>query len=362
MTNGSELQAESTSGDLNKDKGFMSRVHVRNTFLELEDDPWMVGATSDLRRQQTDSILHRNSSLKDELVRVMFKAEESQLLEFPTVPMTMDVDQRAFARSEEEAEDAEEGGESAESVDQNDPKVSAEIQAMRDIAANGGGLSGCTTVMMRQIPPKYTQRKLLREINSSGFMGQYDFIYLPMDPRSHANRGFAFINLVSVEVAEEFYKKFHCQYLRNFSAEKAVSVLPADLQGFEENAAQYAATVGHRGRRTGHTKPIFFRTLPSHIAAKLDENRLSGSDDQRQSAPKTNRIPERPRSDPNAQDMAVMLQQALLPAMMNANWQSLIPQSEPSAKKRTPCFCVYCGKQRLPEHFFCPYCGNGFND
>merc|ERR1719181_2298934 len=106
---------------------------------------------------------------------------------------------------------------------------------------NGGGLSGCTTVMIRNVPFRYTQRKLMKEINSSGFLGCYDFFYLPMDPRSHANRGFAFVNFMSSELAEIFYNTFHGNFLRHYSSEQPLAVMKADVQGFEGNAEHYAS-------------------------------------------------------------------------------------------------------------------------
>eukprot|EP00427_Karlodinium_veneficum_P005530 CAMPEP_0169156212 /NCGR_PEP_ID=MMETSP1015-20121227/53853_1 /TAXON_ID=342587 /ORGANISM="Karlodinium micrum, Strain CCMP2283" /LENGTH=88 /DNA_ID=CAMNT_0009226911 /DNA_START=16 /DNA_END=279 /DNA_ORIENTATION=+ len=47
------------------DGDFMKGVSVRNTFLDVEEeDPWMVSASKNLRRQQTDSVLHCHSSSK----------------------------------------------------------------------------------------------------------------------------------------------------------------------------------------------------------------------------------------------------------------------------------------------------------
>jgi RNA recognition motif-containing protein len=366
-----ELIAEKMSlGDLNYDKDFMTRVHVRNTFLDYSvEDPWMVTGNSNLRRQQTDSILHCNSNARDELSRVTCEAFET----FSKIPNLMNVGPvhpNALSGSEEEKDDehSEEGTTTlSESVGQDVSQLNQEIRHLREIAVNGGGLNGCTTVMMKEVPLKYTQRNLLREINASGFTGKFDFLYLPMDPRSHANRGFAFINMVSERVAEEFYKKFHGQHLRHFNAEKPVVVLPADLQGFEENALQYAsiaARQGPVGRRTGYTKPIFFRPLPPHIAAKLDQNKNSEPQVQRSTKPVASRPPERPirQSQDKTRELADLLQQALFPAMLKANLPLIVAQAQqpPAAAKPPPRFCVYCGRTRLPDHSFCPYCGEGF--
>lgn len=102
--------------------------------------------------------------------------------------------------------------------------VTVEILLAREVAAAGGGLSGMTTVMIRHVPVKYMQQKLMRELNSVGFLGKYDFFYLPMESQVHANRGFAFANFISVEAADEFYKHFHGNRLRHFASEKVLAI------------------------------------------------------------------------------------------------------------------------------------------
>jgi hypothetical protein len=295
----------------------------------------MVGTDLNLRRQQTDSILHRSSNLG-----YPWKVEE--------------VEEEVFTREEKDEDDFEDDAEEDHNLLQ-----SREQQ-------DSGGVSGCTSVMMNNIPLKYTQKKLLREINGSGFMGQYDFLYLPMDPRSHANRGFAFINLVSEAAAEKLYKTFHGQHLRNYSAEKAIAVLPAALQGFEDNALQYATTV-HRGKRTGHTKPLFLRPLPLHIAAKIPDIKPSGPQT-KPAAVASHPLPKKLqcRPDLNLDDMAALLTQALLPNMLKVS-TPMVAEEPPrqlseEPLRRQPCFCVYCGKKRFAEHIFCAYCGRQFAD
>lgn len=50
-----------------------------------------------------------------------------------------------------------------------------------------------TTLMIRNIPNKYTKDRLLQLIDVD-FMNTYDFFYLPMDFENKCNVGYAFIN------------------------------------------------------------------------------------------------------------------------------------------------------------------------
>lgn len=66
-----------------------------------------------------------------------------------------------------------------------------------------------TTVMLTRIPTDMTRDQLQVLLESEGYFGLFDFLYLPVDLRSLQSYGFAFVNLSSHECAEHF--RFHFQ-------------------------------------------------------------------------------------------------------------------------------------------------------
>jgi hypothetical protein len=108
--------------------------------------------------------------------------------------------------------------------------------------------SSWTTVMIRNIPNKYTQDQLLDEIFETGC--DVDFLHLPMVTKSQTNMGYAFANFSSPEEAFNFMTMFdgHVFIGENGQpAEKRGAVNYARLQGLQENIAFY------EGRRIAKT-------------------------------------------------------------------------------------------------------------
>eukprot|EP00747_Dinoflagellata_sp_TGD_P112597 gnl/TRDRNA2_/TRDRNA2_171516_c1_seq1.p1 gnl/TRDRNA2_/TRDRNA2_171516_c1~~gnl/TRDRNA2_/TRDRNA2_171516_c1_seq1.p1 ORF type:complete len:275 (-),score=54.27 gnl/TRDRNA2_/TRDRNA2_171516_c1_seq1:84-908(-) len=95
-----------------------------------------------------------------------------------------------------------------------------------------------TTVMLRNIPNKYTREMLVKQLNTD-FKGHFDFLYLPIDFKNQCNVGYGFINFRSVEVCEAFVNAFHGtevqKCLPGLNSKKIVEVTPARVHGREEN-------------------------------------------------------------------------------------------------------------------------------
>ncbi|CAK0854639.1 unnamed protein product [Prorocentrum cordatum] len=62
--------------------------------------------------------------------------------------------------------------------------------------------------MMRNLPNNYSRSMLLELLDQEGFGGRYDFLYLPIDFKSSACLGYAFVNLVDPSVVPAFWSKF----------------------------------------------------------------------------------------------------------------------------------------------------------
>jgi len=65
-----------------------------------------------------------------------------------------------------------------------------------------------STVMMRNLPNNYSRAMLLKLLDDEGFAARYDFIYLPIDFKSSASLGYAFVNLCTPLDAEAFWEHF----------------------------------------------------------------------------------------------------------------------------------------------------------
>lgn len=97
-----------------------------------------------------------------------------------------------------------------------------------------------TTVMLRNLPNNYTRMTLLKLLNAEGFIGQYDFVYLPMDFKTHASLGYAFVNLVSPEQAASFWSTFEGFSKWVASSQKVCSVSwSCPYQGLNAHIERY---------------------------------------------------------------------------------------------------------------------------
>ncbi|KAL5129929.1 Protein terminal ear1 [Glycine soja] len=118
---------------------------------------------------------------------------------------------------------------------------------------------GETTVMIRNIPSKYTRELLVdfledhclkvnRGDKEAAFKGKdeepiglaFDFVYLPIDFKTRMNKGYAFVNFTQPQAARKFLKTASNLKWELFQSNKIRDVVSARLQGKEQLEEHFA--------------------------------------------------------------------------------------------------------------------------
>ncbi|XP_004297487.1 PREDICTED: protein MEI2-like 1 [Fragaria vesca subsp. vesca] len=142
-----------------------------------------------------------------------------------------------------------------------------------------------TTLMIKNIPNKYTSKMLLAVIDES-CRGIYDFIYLPIDFKNKCNVGYAFINMVDPQQIVPFYKAFNGKKWEKFNSEKVATLAYARIQGKAALIAHFQnSSLMNEDKRC---RPILFHTdgpnagdpepfpMGTHIRSRPGRSRTSG--------------------------------------------------------------------------------------
>eukprot|EP01105_Mastigella_eilhardi_P007312 TRINITY_DN187_c0_g1_i3.p1 TRINITY_DN187_c0_g1~~TRINITY_DN187_c0_g1_i3.p1 ORF type:complete len:752 (-),score=207.65 TRINITY_DN187_c0_g1_i3:121-2172(-) len=90
-----------------------------------------------------------------------------------------------------------------------------------------------TTLMIKNIPNKYTQKMLLDSINKN-HASTYDFFYLPIDFKNKCNVGYAFINMVDNSKIAPLFHEFSNRRWDKFNSEKICEIAYARIQGLTQ--------------------------------------------------------------------------------------------------------------------------------
>ncbi|KAF5476482.1 hypothetical protein F2P56_003233 [Juglans regia] len=114
-----------------------------------------------------------------------------------------------------------------------------------------------TTLMIKNIPNKYTSKMLLVAIDEH-CRGTYDFIYLPIDFKNKCNVGYAFINMTDPRQIISFHQAFNGKKWEKFNSEKVASLAYARIQGKAALIAHFQnSSLMNEDKRC---RPILFHT------------------------------------------------------------------------------------------------------
>ena len=122
----------------------------------------------------------------------------------------------------------------------NNSKKEKQVIKLEDVAL---GKETRTTIMIRNIPIKYTDQILEKELEQ--FEGKYDCLYMPFDYENGGNKGYAFLNLKSPYHVLLFYEVFNNKCWMFFDSKKICELNYANFQGIDEikkHAKNYKGT------------------------------------------------------------------------------------------------------------------------
>jgi len=126
-----------------------------------------------------------------------------------------------------------------------------------------------TTVMIRNIPNRCSQRELINELDSVGFAGCFDFLYIPLDLGTMSNVGYAFVNFTHPQYASrcmEILPRHH--FKRQRKVGKGVAVSAAHMQGLEANLKHYEKSAVNTSRLR-QRRPVVMNILKQVSLASL---------------------------------------------------------------------------------------------
>jgi len=146
-----------------------------------------------------------------------------------------------------------------------------------------------TTIMLRNIPNKYSRQMLIDQLHTAGFLGQIDYLYLPIDFANRCNVGYCFINFRTSQARQTFSSMFDNvqaqSCLPGFNSYKVCQVTKAKWQGRDENVRRIRSgpelmqqLAGHPDwlpvllDEQGQQEPFLLDDLPGKQAAQKGRN------------------------------------------------------------------------------------------
>jgi hypothetical protein len=131
------------------------------------------------------------------------------------------------------------------------------------------GKDARTTIMIRNIPLKYSQQMVMSEIDET-FKGLYDFFYLPMDLRRRCAVGYAFINFCKPISCATFYAHFNGRAWPQVRSTKKCNISYGRIQG-QQNLIAHFKDSSIMKEDDDHVKPVVF----DHSATNEPVTKLS---------------------------------------------------------------------------------------
>lgn len=112
-----------------------------------------------------------------------------------------------------------------------------------------------TTLMIRNLPRKFTAWDLVAELEFYMPRSSFDFVYVPWDKKNSNNVGYGFVNFVDVDSSAHARASLDGREWRTGARARVIRLLPALMQGLQENLCRFVEAREHRDE--GHVPLVF---------------------------------------------------------------------------------------------------------
>lgn len=116
---------------------------------------------------------------------------------------------------------------------------------------------GTTTLVVRNIPARFNQERMLQEWPLDG---TFNFLYLPYNALERRPKGYAFINFLTPELALAFQREWHGNYLSETGRTKHLDVAASVVQGVREILETLLVKDFEKLGKRGNLPALFFGT------------------------------------------------------------------------------------------------------
>jgi RNA recognition motif-containing protein len=113
--------------------------------------------------------------------------------------------------------------------------------------------------MIKNVPGNYNRELLLELVDSAGFAERYDFVYCPKDFKKGASLGYAFVNMLSANDAQNIISCLDGYRWKHYTGHKVCEMAYGDpLQGREEYIGRYRNSPVMHESVPDDYKPVLF--------------------------------------------------------------------------------------------------------
>jgi RNA recognition motif-containing protein len=97
--------------------------------------------------------------------------------------------------------------------------------------------SGPTTLLLHNLPLRGRILSVLGHLDALGLEGTYDYVYAPVDTRTHMLKGYAFVNFTGPADAQRCLRRIEGTRLKGSSSKRTITACAAARQGLDANLA-----------------------------------------------------------------------------------------------------------------------------